>query len=105
MLGIAGRKRLVSRLLLLKVAGDQLADRVEHQPHELVLRGSFRPLVLPRAIVVPSACNLVHASGHRNNQTFTMTVARADLIGQVHAMFSASSGSVAELRKCSETMP
>ena len=36
MLRIARRERLIARYLLLKVAGNQLADRVEHDAHDAV---------------------------------------------------------------------
>jgi hypothetical protein len=58
-----------------------------------------------QAIVARSACNLVHDAHYGNNQTFTMTVAAPDAIGQVHVMFSVLMVSMAEHRKPSETMP
>ena len=36
LLGIARRERLIARHLLLEVIGDQLADPVEHDPHDTV---------------------------------------------------------------------
>ncbi len=46
-LRIAWRERLIARHLLLEIARDQLADRVEHEAHDgLPHRGSSRPLVL-----------------------------------------------------------
>src|SRR5262249_36360647 len=64
--GIAGRERLIARYLLLKVAGKQLADHVEHDAH---LRGSPRgrpfrtALSLFLSCAKPVAIWFMHRSG------------------------------------------
>src|SRR5215813_188737 len=58
---IAGCKRLIARHLLLKVAGNKVADHVEHDAHDI--NSPRRPLRLlfPSLIMHDSRCNLVHA--------------------------------------------
>src|SRR6202022_3247991 len=57
-LRIAGRERLVARHLLLKVAGNQLADRIEHEAHDAIPpKTAFSGRFFPLSSMAESRCN------------------------------------------------
>src|SRR5215813_1938912 len=58
---IARRERLIARYLLLKVAGNKLADPIEHDAHNSTSPRRPLRLLFPSLIMHASRCNLVHA--------------------------------------------
>jgi hypothetical protein len=101
MLRVAWRKGLEPDSFVLKVSGDQLSDRVEHEAHRSP-GGSFRPLF--PVIVVESVFNLVHAMTGQNNQTFTMRRRRGDGDGAGSRDVLVVNGSFLLFRSLPETM-